>query len=126
MIWSWIAIALFVVLIGPLAVLLIWARRSGMTQVEATAYVRDLGIDLARLPGRLRRLAADARTPLRARWWLIGFAIYVVSPIDPIPDFLPVIGYLDEVMLVPLILRHIRGMIPDEIWLTHFPPSADQ
>ena len=86
MIWSWIAIALFVLLIGPLAVLLIWARRSGMTQVEATAYVRDLGIDLARLPGRLRRVAADPLTPRRARWWLIGLAIYVVSPIDPLPS----------------------------------------
>ena len=126
MIWLWLAIALLVVLISPVLVLLIWARRSGMTQAEATAYVRDLGIDLARLPGRLRRVAADQRTPRRAQWWLIGLAVYIASPIDPIPDFLPVIGYLDEIILVPLILRHIRGMIPDAVWQTHFPPRGER
>ena len=126
MIWPWIAIAILLVLIIPLAILTIWARRSGMTPAEATAYVRELGVDPARLPGRLRRVAADQRTPRRARWWLIGLTIYIASPIDPIPDFLPVIGYLDEVILVPLILRHTRAMIPDEVWRTHFPPRGDR
>jgi uncharacterized membrane protein YkvA (DUF1232 family) len=125
-VWLWLAIAILVILTASLIAVLTWARRSGMTPTEATAYLRDLGVDLARLPVRLRRLAADPRTPRRARWWLIGLAIYVASPIDPIPDFLPVIGYLDEIILVPLILRHVRRMIPDELWLTHFPVRSDR
>ena len=126
MIWLWLVIGILLIIAALLFTVLIWARGSGMTSAEATAYLRDLGVDLARLPVRLRRLAADPRTPRRARWWLIGLAIYVASPIDPIPDFLPVIGYLDEIILVPLILRHVRRMIPDELWLTHFPPRPDR
>jgi uncharacterized membrane protein YkvA (DUF1232 family) len=95
-----------------------------MNPSEATAYLGALGIDLVRLPGRLRRVAADPRTPRRAQWWLIGLAIYIASPIDPIPDFIRVIGYLDELLLVPLVLRRVRRMIPDLVWSDYFPPQS--
>jgi uncharacterized membrane protein YkvA (DUF1232 family) len=52
---------------------------------------------------------------------LIGLAIYVASPIDIIPDFLPGIGHLDEMILVPIVLRRIRRMIPAHVWSEHFP-----
>lgn len=116
----WIVIAIGVAaLLAGIGVLL-W--RAAMSPAEAAAELRALGVDLARLPGRLRRVAADPRTPRRARWWLIGLSIYVVSPIDPIPDFLPVIGHLDELVLVPIVLRHVKRMIPPEVWQEHFPP----
>jgi uncharacterized membrane protein YkvA (DUF1232 family) len=100
----------------------VWLRRSAISPNEAPAELRALGIDLVRLPVRLRRVAADPRTPRRARWWLIGLAVYIVSPIDPIPDFIPGIGHLDELILVQLILRRIRRMIPPAVWAEHFPP----
>ena len=125
MTWLWIALAVLALLLVPLIALRILARRSAMTPAEATAWLRDLGVDLVRLPARLRRLAADPRTPRRARWWLIALAIYIASPIDPIPDFLPLVGYLDEVVLVPLILRHVRTMIPADVWREQFPPRSD-
>ena len=120
----WLAILLCIgamVVIGGLTLIVI-ARRSGMTAAEGAATLRSLGIDLVRLPRRLRRIAADQRTPRRARWWLIGLAIYIASPIDPIPDFIPGIGQLDEIILVPIILRHIRRMIPADVWNDQFPP----
>jgi uncharacterized membrane protein YkvA (DUF1232 family) len=120
--WLWIVLAVLALLLLMLIAVLVWVRRSGMTPAEATTWLREMGVDLVKLPGRLRRVAADPRTPRRAHWWLIGLAVYIASPIDPIPDFLPVIGYLDEVVLVPVILRHIRRMIPDEVWQEHFPP----
>ena len=120
--WLLLAAAVLVLIV---AALLLWLRRAGMTSAEASAYLRDLGIDLVRLPGRLRRVAADPRTPRRARWWLIALAVYVTSPIDPIPDFLPGVGYLDEIVIVPLVLRHVRRMIPDEVWEEHFSPRGD-
>ncbi len=126
--WWLIAIiaGLVSLLIGGL-IFVIWMKRQSMTPAGGVAYLRELGVDLVRLPGRLRRLASDARTPRKARWWLIGLAIYIASPIDPIPDFIPVIGYLDEVILVPLILIHIRRMISPEVWFTYFPvkPASD-
>lgn len=126
MTWLWLALAVLALLMASLISLLYLARRSAMTPAEATAWLRELGVDLARLPARLRRLAADPRTPRRARFWLIGLAIYVASPIDPIPDFLPLVGYLDELVLVPLILRHIRAMIPADAWREQFPPRSDR
>ena len=124
--WWLIAIIAGVVslLIGGL-IFVIWLKRQSMTPAEGVAYLRELGVDLARLPGRLRRVASDPRTPRKARWWLIGLAIYIASPIDPIPDFIPIIGYLDEVILVPLILIHIRRMIPEDVWIAYFPDRAD-
>src|SRR3954452_10425908 len=122
----WLEIALAIAgLIALLAIaVVIWLRHSAMTPTEAAAELRALGLDLVRLPGRLRRLAADPRVPRRARWWLIGLAIYVVSPIDPIPDFLPGIGQLDELVVVPLVLRHVRRIVPPEGLAEHFPPLS--
>jgi hypothetical protein len=120
--WLVAGIAAIVALLLLMGGLLVWLRRSSLTPAEAAAEFRALGIDLARLPGRLRDVAADPRTPRRARWWLLGLVLYIVSPIDLIPDFLPGIGYLDEIVLVPLVLRHIKRMIPAEVWREHFPP----
>jgi hypothetical protein len=120
--WLIVLIVFLVVIVGAVGAFLIWLRRSAMSPGEAATELRALGVDLVRLPGRLRRLASDPRTPRRARWWLIGLAIYVVSPIDPIPDFIPGIGHLDELLVVPLVLRRTRRMIPPDVWVEHFPP----
>jgi len=121
--WQVICLAVFVVVAAAVS-FVIWLRRLGMTPAVAAAELKALGLDLARLPGRLRRVAADQRTPRRCRWWLFGLALYVASPIDPIPDFLPGIGHLDEIIIVPLVLRHVRRMIPPEVWAEHFPPRV--
>lgn len=123
----WQGLSLIVVaLIAAAGTTLLWLRRSTMAPAEAAAELKALGLELARLPGRLRRLAADPRTPRRCRWWLIGLALYVASPIDPIPDFLPGIGPLDELVIVPLVLRHVRRAIPPEVWADHFPPRRSE
>jgi uncharacterized membrane protein YkvA (DUF1232 family) len=67
--------------------------------------------------------ARDARTPLAAK--LVGglVAAYALSPIDLIPDFIPVVGYLDDLLIVPLgVLLAIR-LIPDHL-LTEFRDAA--
>jgi Protein of unknown function (DUF1232) len=119
--WQVILLVLLV-LIAVAAALVVWLRRAAMSPAEAAAELRTLGLDLVRLPGRLRRVAADPRTPRRARWWLIGLAVYVASPIDPIPDFIPGIGHLDEIVIVPLALARIQRLIPPDVWAEHFPP----
>jgi uncharacterized membrane protein YkvA (DUF1232 family) len=122
--WLWIIFGVAAVLLLLVLAFAIVLWRTRMTPAEGTAYLRELGIDVARLPGRLRRVARDPRTPRQARWWLIGLALYVLSPIDPIPDFIPVIGYLDELIIVPLVLRHIRRMIPNDVWDEHFQQTS--
>lgn len=119
--WLWIlsSIALLILAVGVAFAL--WVRHSGRTAQEASAELRAMGLDMMKLPGRLRRLAADDRVPRSARWMLIGLAIYIASPIDLIPDFLPVIGQLDDIIIIPLVLMRVRRMIPQEVWDTYFP-----
>lgn len=58
--------------------------------------------DLIRL---VRRLLADRRTPRSVRLGLVFLLGWLVSPIDLVPEFLPVIGALDDVIVAALILR---------------------
>lgn len=113
-------ITIAIIVVSVVAVLFVVAGlvlwRAKMSPSEGAAYLRDLGIEIAKAPGRLRRLARDPRVPRRAGWWLIGLAIYIASPIDIVPDFLPVIGQLDDVLIVALVIRHVRRMIPAEAW----------
>ena len=63
--------------------------------------------------------ARDPRVPWYAKAVAIVVAAYALSPIDLIPDFIPVLGYLDDVILVPLgILLAVR-LIPPEILAEH-------
>lgn len=48
--------------------------------------------------------ARDPRTPWYARGWGLLVAAYALSPIDLIPDFVPIIGMVDDVLLVPISL----------------------
>jgi uncharacterized membrane protein YkvA (DUF1232 family) len=58
----------------------------------------------------------DARTPFFAKL-LIGVVVaYALSPIDLIPDFIPVIGYLDDLLLVPLGIWLAMRLIPRDVW----------
>jgi uncharacterized membrane protein YkvA (DUF1232 family) len=70
--------------------------------------------ELARVvPDKLalvRRLAADPATPRRHRLLLLALSAYLVSPIDLIPDFIPVLGQLDDAIAVLIVLRIVtRG-----------------
>ncbi len=54
----------------------------------------------------------DPRVPWYARVWAAGVAAYAFSPIDLIPDFIPVLGYLDDLVIVPLGVWLALKMIP--------------
>jgi uncharacterized membrane protein YkvA (DUF1232 family) len=58
----------------------------------------------------------DARTPWHARLLAACVVGYAFSPIDLIPDFIPVLGYLDDVVLVPLGVVLALKMIPSRSW----------
>ena len=59
--------------------------------------------------------ARDPRTPILVRALAVFVAAYALSPIDLIPDFIPVIGYLDDLLLVPLGLALVVRLTPPEV-----------
>jgi len=59
--------------------------------------------------------ARDPRTPLLVRLLALLVAAYALSPIDLIPDFIPVIGYLDDLILLPLGIALIVKFTPAEV-----------
>jgi uncharacterized membrane protein YkvA (DUF1232 family) len=56
--------------------------------------------------------ARDPRTPLRAKVVAGCVVAYALSPIDLIPDFIPILGYLDDIILVPLGIALAVALIP--------------
>lgn len=57
----------------------------------------------------------DSRVPWYARLWTLIVVAYALSPIDLIPDFIPVLGYLDDLVLVPLGIFLAVKLIPDDV-----------
>lgn len=60
-------------------------------------------------------VARDPQTPTLVRWLAIVVAAYALSPIDLIPDFIPILGYLDDVILLPLGIWLIIKLTPADI-----------
>ena len=68
--------------------------------------------------GDARRLWFALRHPEAPTWLKVGTALivlYVISPIDLIPDVLPVIGVVDDLVIVPLAIRWLLNRLPAEI-----------
>jgi uncharacterized membrane protein YkvA (DUF1232 family) len=69
----------------------------------------------------IRRLRADPAVPRRAKVALAFAALWVISPIDLIPEFLPVIGPLDDAVVVALALRYAARQVPREVLVAAWP-----
>lgn len=67
--------------------------------------------------------ARDPRTPWAARILAICVAAYALSPIDLIPDFIPVLGYIDDLLIVPLGILAVVKMVPPRL-MAEFRTSA--
>jgi uncharacterized membrane protein YkvA (DUF1232 family) len=57
----------------------------------------------------------DERTGIWSKLIVLISVVYLVSPIDLIPDFIPFFGWLDDLVLVPLLLNLATGLLPDQV-----------
>ncbi len=77
--------------------------------------LKEKGCELKSNVFLLYRSSRDPRMPLRVKILALLIVAYIISPIDIIPDFIPVLGLLDEVILVPIMLSFTMSLIPDGI-----------
>ena len=68
-----------------------------------------------------RRLRADPRVPWQAKAAVVLAGLWVLSPVDLLPEFLPVIGPLDDVVVVALALRYAARRVPRQVLLEAWP-----
>ena len=109
----WVAAAIVTVAVYALAViaLLVASRREDAAAVAA--FVPQCLL-------LFRRLLADPRVPRSRKWALGALLAYLAMPIDLVPDFLPVVGQLDDAILVGLVLRGLvrstGADVVEELW----------
>jgi uncharacterized membrane protein YkvA (DUF1232 family) len=115
-----VAVGLLVVWLLLVVALLVGARRTGrrMSLRDAVRLVPDV----VRM---LRRVAADPAVPRRIRVGLWLLLAYVVLPIDLVPDFIPVIGLADEVVVIAVALRYLARRLGPERLERHWPGTPE-
>jgi len=108
----------------------VWLAREGAAPVSARsvgpmldtessgfiAYWRQKARALKKNSLALYFAARDPRVPWYAKAVIAAVAAYAISPIDLIPDFIPIFGYLDDLVLVPLGIAFAIRLIPTEVW----------
>ena len=122
--WSDVWLIALSVAVG---VMLVWA---GLVAALWIAKPDEVGLretlrllpDLLRL---LKRLAADPAMPRGIRVRLALLLAYLALPIDLVPDFIPVLGYADDAIVVALVLRSVTRRAGPEALTKHWPGTPD-
>jgi uncharacterized membrane protein YkvA (DUF1232 family) len=68
---------------------------------------RELAAAIPNFLVLFRGLLRDPRVPRRSKIWLVVAVIWIASPIDLVPEFIPVLGPADDVIVAALVLRHV-------------------
>ena len=105
--WQWLTIGIGLMFAS-------WALLVVVAQRLPPGLLKDLASVLPACVATARKLRRDPRVPRRAKLAVAFAALWVLSPIDLIPEFLPVIGPLDDVVVVALALRYAARRIPRE------------
>ena len=102
-------------LVAGCALLVVLARRL------PAGILRDLAAFIPDCVTTARRLRKDPGVPRRAKLVVLLAGLWVASPIDLIPEFLPVIGPLDDIVVVALALRYAARQVPRDTLLDAWP-----
>ena len=113
--WLKLVLVTAAVMVALWALLVIVAARLPPGLLKDLAGFLPASVTLA------RRLRADPRVPFKAKAAVILAGLWVLSPIDLLPEFLPVIGPLDDVVVVALALRYAARRVPRDVLLEAWP-----
>ena len=98
-----------------------WAVLVVLARTLPPGTARDLAEFLPACVTTVRRLRASPEVPRRAKVAIVLAGLWVLSPIDLIPEFLPVIGPLDDVVVVALAFRYAARRVPRQVLLDAWP-----
>ena len=101
-----------VIVIGVVVVVASWAVLVLLARRLPAGVLQELAAFLPNCVRMARRLRKDPAVPRRAKLAVAVAGLWVLSPIDLIPEFLPVIGPLDDVVVVALALRYAARRVP--------------
>jgi uncharacterized membrane protein YkvA (DUF1232 family) len=109
------------VLVAAAVMVGLWALLVVLAARLPTGLLKDLAGFLPACVTLARRLRADPRVPWQATAAVVLAGLWVLSPVDLLPEFLPVIGPLDDVVVVALALRYAARRVPREVLLEAWP-----
>jgi uncharacterized membrane protein YkvA (DUF1232 family) len=92
---------------------------------RAGGVLRDLALFLPHFVLLLKRLIGDPRVPRRSKLVLGGTLLYLVSPLDVVPDFVPGLGQVDDVVVVLLALHSLLNRVDESVVLEHWDGNED-
>jgi uncharacterized membrane protein YkvA (DUF1232 family) len=104
-----------------LVVVASWALLVLLAKRLPPGIMRDLAAFIPDCVTTICRLRNDPSVPRRAKIAVLVAGVWVASPIDLIPEFLPVIGPLDDIVVVALALRYDGRQVPREVILAAWP-----
>ena len=107
--------------IGVLLLVASWAVLVLLARRLPPGVAKELAGFLPACVTTIRRLRRHPSVPRRAKVAIVIAAMWVISPIDLIPEFLPVIGPLDDVVVVALALRYAARHVPRQVLLEAWP-----
>ena len=108
-------------LIAAILILATWALLVVAAKRLPPGILKDLAGFLPACLTTVRRLRNDPRVPRRAKLAILLAGLWLLSPIDLLPEFLPVIGPLDDVLVAALALRYAARRVPREVLLEAWP-----
>jgi uncharacterized membrane protein YkvA (DUF1232 family) len=100
-------------------------RLEGASNGSPGSTLREIALFLPNLLVLLKRLVSDPRVPRKSKLILGATIVYLVSPIDVVPDFVPGIGQLDDVVVALLALHSILNRVDDEVVIEHWPGNEN-
>ena len=109
------------ILIAVAVVVASWLLLIVLARRLPPGVAKDLAGFLPDCVTAMRVLRRDPRVPRRAKIAVLIAVLWVLSPIDLIPEFLPVIGPLDDVIAVALLLRYAGRTVPRQVLLDAWP-----
>ena len=86
--------------------------------------MKDLLFVLPRLARMIASLLGDREVPVAAKVALGVLAVYLASPVDLIPDFIPFVGYLDDLVLAAIVVDGLLSYVDRALLLKYWPGSA--